>query len=126
MSDKKAVVAAEGAMPTWTPERMLTRLGGDEALARQLASLFIDECPRMLERVRTSVPLGDPDGVRRAAHAFKGSIANFVEHGPAATAFELECLGRDNHLAGAPALVARLEGEIAALLVDLRRFAEGR
>ena len=113
-------------MPAWTPERMLTRLGGDEALARQLAVLFIEECPRMLERVQTSVPSGDADAVRRAAHAFKGSVSNFIEQGPAVTAFELECLGRDNRLDSAPAVVARLEREVADFLVDLRRFAEGQ
>jgi len=105
---------------------MVTRLGGDEALARQLATLFIEECPRMLERVHTSVSSGTPDDVRRAAHAFKGSVSNFIEQGPAVTAFELECAGRDGGLEGAPALVVRLDGEVEALLVELRRFAEGQ
>jgi hypothetical protein len=34
-------------------------------------------------------------------------------------------MGRDNRLSDAPAVLERLEREIAALLVDLRRFAEG-
>ena len=42
------------------------------------------------------------------------------------TAFELECAGRDGGLEGAPALVVRLDGEVEALLVELRRFAEGQ
>jgi len=103
---------------------MVTRLGGDVALARQLAVLFVEECPRMLDQVRESLRGTDADVVRRAAHAFKGSVANFIETGPAATAFELECLGRDNRLENAPAIGARLEREVEALLVDLRRFAE--
>jgi HPt (histidine-containing phosphotransfer) domain-containing protein len=113
-------------MPAWTPERMVTRLAGDEALARQLATLFIEECPRMLERVHTSVSSGTPDDLRRAAHAFKGSVSNFIEQGPATTAFELECVGRDGRLEEGPALVMRLDREVEALLVDLRRFAEGQ
>ena len=104
---------------------MVTRLGGDVALARQLASLFIVECPRMLDQVRESLRGANADNVRRAAHAFKGSVSNFIDHGPAATAFELECLGRDNRLEHAPAVGARLEREVDALLVHLRRFAEG-
>ena len=36
----------------WTPDRMLSRLDGDTELAAQLAAIFIDEYPRMLERLR--------------------------------------------------------------------------
>src|SRR5262245_11156848 len=108
----------------WTPERMLTRLGGDEELAKQLAALFIVESPQMLERVRESLQQTDADLVRRAAHAFKGSVANFVDGGAAATAFELEAMGRDKNLCDAHLVLERLERETEALLVDLRRFAE--
>jgi HPt (histidine-containing phosphotransfer) domain-containing protein len=104
---------------------MVTRLGGDDALARQLAALFLEECPQMLERVRESLQQTDPDVVRRAAHAFKGSVANFVDGGAAASALELETIGRDNRLSEAPPVLERLEREIATLLVDLRQFAEG-
>jgi len=125
MPETRGGLAAENIVTPWNPERMLTRLGGDEALARQLAALFIDECPQMLDRVRQSLKQTDPDVVRRAAHAFKGSVANFVEGGAAASALELESIGRDNRLTEAPPVLERLEGEIAALLIDLRRFAEG-
>jgi HPt (histidine-containing phosphotransfer) domain-containing protein len=124
MSNTRSTLAVKDSVTPWTPERMLTRLGGDEELAKQLAALFIEESPQMLERVRESVQQTDPDVVRRAAHAFKGSVANFVEGGAAATAVELEAMGRDKNLADAPRVLARLEREIEALLVDLRRFAE--
>ena len=70
----------------WTPERMLSRLDGDTELATQLAAIFIDEYPRMLERLRGAVASGSADDVRRAAHALKGSVSNFVDGGPTATA----------------------------------------
>ena len=124
MSETRSAVAEDIVTP-WTPERMLMRLGGDEALAKQLAALFIEECPLMFGRVRESVQQSDADVVRRAAHAFKGSVANFVEGGAAASALELETMGRENNLADAPRVFARLEREIAALLIDLQRFAEG-
>jgi two-component system, sensor histidine kinase and response regulator len=123
MSETRSAVAEDTVTP-WTPERMLMRLGGDEALAKQLAALFIEECPQMLGRVRDSLQQTEADVVRRAAHAFKGSVANFVDGGAAASALELETMGRENNLADAPQVFARLEREIAALLVDLRRFAE--
>jgi len=106
----------------WTPERMLARLDGDTELAAQLAEIFIDEYPRMFERLRGAVASGSADEVRRAAHALKGSVSNFVDGGPTATAFELETMGRNGQLAGASAVLDRLEREIVALTVCLQDF----
>jgi HPt (histidine-containing phosphotransfer) domain-containing protein len=109
----------------WSPEQMIARLGGDEGLARQLVPLFLAECPRMMAQVRESVEGGSADAVRRAAHAFKGSVSNFAIGGPAATAFELENLGREGRVAEAAAVLARLEREVASFLDQLRTFNGG-
>ena len=106
----------------WTPDRMLSRLDGDTELATQLAAIFIDEYPRMLERLRGAVATGTADDVRRAAHALKGSVSNFVDGGPTATAFELETMGRNGQLDGTAAVLDRLEQEIVALTVCLQDF----
>jgi len=106
----------------WTPDRMLSRLDGDMELATQLAAIFIDEYPRMLERLRGAVAAGSADDVRRAAHALKGSVSNFVDGGPTATAFELETMGRNGQLEGMAAVLDRLEQEIVALTVSLQDF----
>ncbi len=109
----------------WSPAVMLERLGGDDELARQLVELFIAECPRMMAVVRDSVASGDPDQVRRAAHAFKGSVGNFTDDAPMTTAFELEHIGREGRIDGATALLARLEAEVEAFVAALHRFEEG-
>jgi two-component system, sensor histidine kinase and response regulator len=106
----------------WTPDELIERLGGDPELARQMAVLFVEECPNMLGAVRQSVSEGEPDGIRRAAHAFKGSVANFIHGGPAATALALEEAGREGRLADAPALLARLEQEVADLIPQMRAY----
>lgn len=106
----------------WTPERMLSRLDGDTELATQLAAIFIDEYPRMLERLRGAIAAGSADEVRRAAHALKGSVSNFIDGGPTATAFELETMGRNGQLDGTQAILNRLEQEIGALTVYLHDF----
>jgi two-component system, sensor histidine kinase and response regulator len=106
----------------WTPVRMLARLDGDRELAMQLAGIFIDEYPRMLRRLRDAVAAGSADEVRRAAHALKGSISNFIDGGPTATAFELETMGRNGQLDGTLPLLERLDREIIALTVCLREF----
>ena len=109
----------------WSPEQMIARLGGDEGLARQLVTLFLAECPRMMTQVRESVEQGSADVIRRAAHAFKGSVSNFATGGPASTAFELENIGREARVSEAPAVFARLEREVASLLDQLRTFNAG-
>ena len=106
----------------WSPQQMIERLGGDEELARQLVTLFLGECPRMMAEVRESVEQGTPDLVRRAAHAFKGSVSNFITGGPTATAFALETIGRDGRIAEAPEVLARLEREVDSLVAQLRAF----
>ncbi len=105
---------------------MLERLGGDEELARQLVELFVSECPKMMAAVRESVESGDAEQVRRAAHAFKGSVGNFTEAAPMTTAFDLEQLGRTGPIDRAPVVLQRLELEVEAFLGALRRFEEGR
>lgn len=88
---------------------MLARLDGDRELAVQLAGIFLDEYPHMLQRLHDAVAAGSVEEVRRTAHALKGSISNFIDGGPTATAFELETLGRNGQLDGTEALVDRLD-----------------
>ena len=109
----------------WSPAAMVERLGGDEELARQLVTLFLGEYPKLMENLRLSVSGGQPDAIRRAAHAAKGCIANFVEGGgPQATAFRIEQLGTAGALSEVPALVAQLERELDALARDMIAFQE--
>src|SRR5262245_50222411 len=110
----------------WTPERMLSRLDGDVELAVQLAEIFNDEYARMLEQLRTAVEAGVADDIRRAAHALKGSLANFVDGGPTATDFELETMGRTGRLEGSSVLFDRLEQQVIALTMCLRDFQLAR
>jgi HPt (histidine-containing phosphotransfer) domain-containing protein len=107
---------------SWSADAMIERLGGDEQLARQLVSLFLEEYPRLIAQLKSSVGSGQADAVRRAAHAAKGCIANFIEGGPQATAHSIEQLAAGGRVADAAALVARLETEIAGLVQPMTKF----
>ena len=104
---------------------MLARLDGDLELAQQLAVIFVDEYPTMIQRLRDAVSGGSADDIRRAAHAIKGSISNFVDGGPTATAFELENMGRNVDLQNVGLVLERLEREIVGLADCLRKFHSG-
>ena len=119
---KASVPAAPAASRAWSPDVMLDRLGGDEGLARQLVSLFLVEYPRMMIAIREGVALGSAEDLRKAAHAFKGSVGNFTDGAPMTTAFELERIGREDRLRDAPAALSRLEEDVERFVEGLRQF----
>lgn len=113
----------ESAVDSWSPAALVERLGGDETLARQLAAIFVAECPRMMAAVREAVSAGDASRIRRAAHALKGSVGNFTNQAPTTTALALEEAARRGDLGAAAALVPVLEREVAVVVEHLGRFA---
>lgn len=98
---------------------LVRRFGGDAALVRQLVTLFIDECPRMLERLREGVRSGRAEEIRWTAHTFKGAVGNFGDRGVLLATLALEQAGRMGDIAQAPALLAELEREVDRLLASM-------
>jgi two-component system, sensor histidine kinase and response regulator len=120
-----AVRETAATLPAWSAEAMLERLAGDDELARQLVALFLVEYPKLLATLHATIESAQGDAVRRAAHATKGCLANFVESGPHATAYEIERLAAEGRVDATPPLLARLEREIAAIVIDMRKFEAG-
>ena len=117
---------ADLAGPIFDRAAALAGLDGDEDLLHDLAEVFLDDCPRLMAAVRDAIDSRDPSRVARAAHAVKGSVANFGA--PAATdaAQRLETLGRSGDLTSLDdastelfALIDRLKPELADLLPSL-------
>lgn len=104
--------ALSPAAPPLDLAAALEAAGGDQALLAEVATLFLDECPRRLEELRQAVVSGDGPGTERAAHALKGALANFGARTACARAAELETLGRQADLAAAPPVLAALEQEL--------------
>ena len=55
----------------------LSRVGGDMELLREIAALFLEECPRSLLEIHQAVTGEDAAKLENAAHSLKGSVANF-------------------------------------------------
>lgn len=106
----------------WTPALMIERLSGDETLARELVSLFLVESPTLLATLHDRIASGDPEEVRLAAHALKGCVANFADHGPLVTALEIERMGACGCLTGVLPLLSRLECELGDMVAHMREF----
>ncbi|HEU0121328.1 MAG TPA: Hpt domain-containing protein [Bryobacteraceae bacterium] len=76
----------------------LERLGGDEELLREVASLFLDEYPMLMREIRIAATTRDAEALQRAAHSMKGSVSNFGADGVYQAAFVLEKKGRAGDL----------------------------
>ncbi len=72
----------------------LERLGGDEELLREVAGLFLDEYPVLMNEIRTAAASRDAEALQRAAHSMKGSVSYFGSDGVYQAAFLLEKKGR--------------------------------
>jgi signal transduction histidine kinase/CheY-like chemotaxis protein len=104
-------------------EAVLKRVGGSTELLQEIVKLFLDECPRLLGEVHEAVARRDADRLHRAAHALKGTVANFKAPAVFDAALRLEVMGRSGQLDGSAEACRTLEGEIERLeraLAELR------
>jgi PAS domain S-box-containing protein len=108
-TDRSAVDAAQ----------LLARLGGNRQLLQEIVAVFLDDCPRLLARVREAIGDGDARALTFAAHTLKGSVSNFNAARAAAAARTLEELGRSGRLTDAPTACATLEHSIEQLCAEL-------
>lgn len=104
--------------PAW--DAALERVGGDEAMLRDLAEMFFAECPKLMQQIRAHIANEDGPELRRAAHTLKGSAHVFAAEATAEAAHRLEEIGREGALADAGEALALLENEVARLLPALR------
>lgn len=111
-----------GETPAVDLAAVMARLGGDRELLGELAGLYLEDEPGLLAQLEAAVARGEAEGIRRAAHAIKGSVANFAAARAQAAAFALEQAGRHGDLAPAPALLDALRTELALLRRELSGY----
>jgi len=113
--------AAEAA--SWNRAEALARIGGDEELLRDLCQIFLEESPKLLQKLQQAVAAGDTDGVMRAAHSLKGEASYLGADGTSQAARQLEDMGHHKDLSRASNTLAVLEREVASLHLDLKDLA---
>jgi HPt (histidine-containing phosphotransfer) domain-containing protein len=101
-------------------DELVRRLDGDEALAREMAGIFLEDVDRLVAAVRVAARERDAAQLRAAAHALKGAAANFGGAGVVGCARELERMGSDVTFDAVPGTVASLEREVEQLSQALR------
>jgi len=98
---KHAVVPVDPILKAPSDAELLARFDGDSELLKELAGIFLTECPRMLDQIRAALGATDSKALERAAHALKGSVGNFAMPGPWESVQRLELLAKSGQLSGA-------------------------
>jgi two-component system sensor histidine kinase/response regulator len=108
---------------SWDKTEALDRIGGDEQLLQELCQIFLEESPKLLQKLQQAVAAGDADGVMRAAHSLKGESSYLGAGGTSQAARQLEEMGRGNDLSRAGETLGVLEREVAGLRLNLKELA---
>jgi CheY-like chemotaxis protein len=113
-----------GPRPSYHRARMMSRLGGDEALGREVIQLFLDDSPGRMNAIKAAIAQGDARALESAAHALKGAVTSLAAD-PAADAMrELERIARDGSMSDALPAWRRAETVLTALVAALRQHQE--
>jgi signal transduction histidine kinase/CheY-like chemotaxis protein/HPt (histidine-containing phosphotransfer) domain-containing protein len=108
--------------PTFDESALRARVHDDEALIREVVSLFLVDCPARLAIVEEAALARDAARLREQAHALKGSAASLGAVRLADAASVVERLAADARLDAARAACRVLRVEAAAALDAVRQF----
>jgi len=81
----------------------LQRLDGDRQLLREVIAMFLEDCPRLVEQIRSSLHNQDTTELRRSAHKLKGCVGYIGAYGVAQLSHRLECIAESGKLEDVPA-----------------------
>ena len=98
-------------LPTF--EALKESMGAD--FIGELVQAYFDETPQLLSKLQDSLASQDSDAFRQAAHSIKSTSNSFGALQFGALAKELEMMGRQANLEGAPAKVELLVGGYALI-----------
>lgn len=101
-------------------ETALARVGGDRELLAELAGMFEEEYPVLLDGVRTGLRSANGTAVNAAAHQLKGLLAQFGADRARDAAYRVETAGRAGELKEASEAFSELERLMEKLRPELR------
>jgi HPt (histidine-containing phosphotransfer) domain-containing protein len=104
--------------PTLGRATLIARFGGDTEFFNEVAAVFLDDCPRLLDQLRAACARQDLAALRATAHAFKGAISHFTNGEAYAAVAALERAAEAGHDNAFPES-HRVEGVIAAFAAAL-------
>jgi HPt (histidine-containing phosphotransfer) domain-containing protein len=98
----------------------LSHVDGDSDLLSELAAIFVQDYPRLIEEARDSILKNDCSGFERAAHTLKGRLAFFGITKLRDQLLSLERMGRDRDMTRAAEGLAEIENEMEHVLAEFK------
>ena len=121
-----ATRAADSAIDPAALEQLREELGGNPQILNELLETFLGETLDHLRQARQALAGSDPEAVRRAAHAIKGSCREVGANPLAELSQQLENPARDGHLDPDEALLASMESEFQRVHKQIREIIGGQ
>jgi two-component system sensor histidine kinase/response regulator len=112
-----------GADEVFDQGRFLANVDGNLELMREVAQLFLEDCPRRLAALQDAMLRRDRRALEHTAHTLKGSAGYLSAPGVFTAADEVETIARCGDLADANHACAKLQQEtrqLAQVLASLR------
>jgi HPt (histidine-containing phosphotransfer) domain-containing protein len=109
--------------PSFDRSVLLTCVGGNEHVARQLVRAYLTDSAIRMSAIRDAISHRDGQALASAAQALRGSIRSFGARNVFETVRKLEELGRSGRIENAAPLGATLASQLARLDSSLRAFA---
>ena len=97
-------------------EKLMSAFVDDLDFLPILIDTFVSSLAEEIDEIRSAIDRNDADALRFAAHAMKGSLAQFEAARASRTAAQLENIGASRQLGGARDLSRRLENEVLAVI----------
>ncbi len=90
-------------------------LDGDRELRRELADMFLEDCPKLLAQIQAALTSHDGPELKLAAHTLKGSAGVFKDAPSFEAALRMEHAGRDANWPEADQAWIVVQAEMARL-----------
>jgi PAS domain S-box-containing protein len=119
------IVKGDHKMIEMDYEAALARVGGDVELLAELAGLFLEEYPQLMESARTGLKDGKPEQAHSSAHQLKGLLAQFGAEHAREVAFQVESASRRSETEAALQALSELERLMELLRPELEQAASG-
>jgi two-component system sensor histidine kinase/response regulator len=104
---------------SFDPRPLLQRINDDSDLFRELIRLFQEDCPRMLESIRTALQAGNAESLEQATHLLKGSAGNFAAGDVVCAAQQIETHARNGKIDQAREVYRALEEAVQRFCLAL-------
>jgi CheY-like chemotaxis protein/HPt (histidine-containing phosphotransfer) domain-containing protein len=102
----------------------LTAIGQNTpSIVHEIVTIFLDSSPKLLADMRQAVSTNDPKGLEQAAHTLKSSSAQLGASSFSSLCRDLEMIGKQGTITGAPALMQQVEEEFDRVVVALEAMA---